>query len=77
MWQNREGIAALADVDTDHIIVDHGAAVLEGDQVLSVTDHLGRTVFSEEDFRVVDHFVYERTHLDCVLKYGRVGGARR
>ncbi len=74
-WQSREGVA-LTDVDTDHILVSHGSDVAAGDRVLSVTDHQDREVFDSDDFRVVDHIIHERTHLDCVLKFGRTGGAR-
>ena len=76
-WQNRQAVAALADVDSDHMLVAHGSDIQEGDRVLSVTDHLGRTVFSEDDFRVVDLISFERNHLDCTLRCGRVGGARQ
>ena len=75
-WQNRQGVAALADVDSEHILLDHGTDIAVGDTVVGLTDHLGRTVFGADAFRVVDVITYERSHLDCTLRYGRVGGGR-
>ncbi len=74
-WQSRQGVD-LTDLDTEHLLVDRGADVQPGDRVLSIVDHLGATVFSSSDFRVLDHITHERLHLDCTLKYGRTGGAR-
>lgn len=70
--QSEAGVTA---VEVEHLLVARDADVKQGDRITGVTDHLGRTVFSSSDYRLVEHVVPERSFLDCTLRTGKpIGG---
>lgn len=70
---NTPGVIAT---DTEHILFDAGSDVRQGDQITTVSDHLGAVVFTAADFRVVEHVAVQRNHIDCTLRFGRAIGGR-
>ena len=62
--------------ETEHLVLARGTDIQQGDNITEVIDHLGVPVFGEEDYRVVEHVVMQRNHLDCTLRYGMVLGGR-
>lgn len=63
-------------VDREHLLVARGTDVRIGDRVTQVIDHLGATVFGEPDYRLVEHVLVQRTHIECLLRVGQVLGGR-
>ena len=51
----------------EHLILDHGADIIDGDRVIKVTDDVGRIVFDGQN-RIVEHVAHGRQHLDCSLR---------
>jgi hypothetical protein len=74
-FTNREPYGVVA-VDREHLFVGSDEDIEPGDRISTVTDHLGRTVFTSGDYRAVDSVAFERTHQDCILRSAEVVGAR-
>lgn len=62
--------------ESEHVLFAPGTDVRQGDQITTVTDHLGDVVFAAVDFRVVEHVAVQRNHIDCTLRFGRSIGGR-
>jgi len=63
-------------VDTERILFAPGQDVKPGDRITTLSDHLGNTVFSGDDYRVVQQVGVMRNHLDCTVRFGRSIGGR-
>lgn len=70
---NVPGVVAT---EIEHLLFAPGTDVRQGDQITTVSDHLGTVVFAAADFRVVEHVTIQRSHIDCILRYGEVVGGR-
>lgn len=70
------GAPGVVATDTEHILFARGTDVKPGDRITTVSDHTGSVVFTSQDFRVVEHVVVHRNHLDCTLRYGIPVGGR-
>lgn len=64
--------------EVERVMLDRCQDVSVGDRIVKLVDHLGRTVFEDEDdYRVIEHVTPQRNHLDCVLSYAQITGGRR
>ncbi len=75
-WTLKVDLSGATAVDQEHIIFARGQNVQAGDRITTVVDHLGATVFSSTDYRVVEHVTVQRNHLYCTLRYGKSIGGR-
>lgn len=67
---------AVVATEQEHLLVDRSTDIRQGDRITQVVDHLGRTVFSATDYRMVEHVTVQRNHLDCTLRYAEPIGGR-
>jgi hypothetical protein len=69
-------VPGIVATETEHLLFAAGTDVRQGDQISTVSDHLGAVVFAAADFRLVEHVTIQRSHIDCTLRYGEVVGGR-
>jgi hypothetical protein len=73
---SNSNVPGIVATETEHLLLAPGTDIQQGDQITTVSDHLGNVVFAATDYRVVEHVTIQRNHLDCTLRYGEVVGGR-
>ena len=69
------GAPGIVATETEHILFVPGTDVRQGDQITTVVDG-STTIFAAPDYRVVEHVVPQRNHIDCTLRFGEAIGGR-
>lgn len=71
-----QGLPGVVATESERILFALGTDIRQGDHITTVVTQQGATVFSATDYRVVEHVLMRRNHLDCFLAYGKGIGGR-